>query len=67
MNILLKIKTTILSQVFFILGNNRLHQISKFNQIYNIWSNIHMDQVEGDYIEFGMFKGKIIDALLQML
>lgn len=58
MNILLKIKSTILSRFFFILGSNQLHQISKFNQIYNIWSNIYMDQVEGDYIEFGMFKGK---------
>lgn len=58
MNIILKIKTTLLSSMFFLIGKNQLHQISKFNQIFNIWSNIHLDQLSGDYIEFGIFKGK---------
>lgn len=58
MNLFLKFKSNFLSTVLFFFGNNQLHQISKFNQIYNIWSNIHLDDLEGDYIEFGIFKGK---------
>lgn len=58
MNLFLKFKSNLLSSTFFLFGKNQLHQISKFNQIYNIWSNIHLDDLSGDYIEFGIFKGK---------
>jgi len=58
MDIILKFKTILLSSIFFLIGKNQLHQISKFKEIYNIWSNIYLDQIEGDYIEFGIFKGK---------
>lgn len=58
MNLFLKLKSNILTTLLFLFGKNRLHQISKFSQIYNIWSNIYLDDLSGDYIEFGIFKGK---------
>jgi len=58
MNLFLKFKSNFLSTILFLFGKNQLHQISKFNQIYNIWSNVHLDNLNGDYIEFGIFKGK---------
>ena len=58
MNFYLRLKTTVLSSFFILIGRNQIHQISKFKQIYNIWSNIYLDNLEGDYIEFGIFKGK---------
>lgn len=58
MNFYLRLKTTVLSSFFILIGRNQIHQISKFKQIYNIWSNIYLDNLEGDYIEFGIFRGK---------
>tara|TARA_B100000902_G_scaffold392909_1_gene446111 strand:+ start:403 stop:1044 length:642 start_codon:yes stop_codon:yes gene_type:complete len=58
MNFSLKIKTTLLS--FFIrnLKGDNYHNLNKFLQIYKIWNNIKLDSINGDYIEFGIFKGK---------
>ena len=58
MNIILKIKSTLLSSIFFLIGRNQLHQISKFKEIFNIWANIYLDKISGDYIEFGILNGK---------
>lgn len=58
MNFSLKIKTILLS--FFIrnLKGDNYHNLNKFLQIYKIWNNVKLDSISGDYIEFGIFKGK---------
>lgn len=58
MGFLLLLKTKILS--FFIrnINGDVSDNTSKFYQINKIWRNIKLDQVPGDYIEFGIYKGK---------
>ena len=58
MGFLLLLKTKILS--FFIrnINGDVSDNTSKFYQINKIWRNIKLDQIPGDYIEFGIFKGK---------
>ena len=58
MNLSLKIKTILLS--FFIrnIKGDNFHNLNKFLQIYKIWNNVKLDSIKGDYIEFGIFKGK---------
>ena len=58
MNIYLKIKTFVLSFFILKLNNVNLHNLDKFFQIKKIWFNIKLDSIDGDYIEFGIFKGK---------
>ena len=58
MGIILKIKTTILSYLIRRINTVNYHNLAKFLQINKIWNNIKMDSIEGDYIEFGIFKGK---------
>ena len=58
MNWLLKLKTKILSFLTTRINGVNLHNFAKFNQIYKIWFNIKLDSIKGDYIEFGIFKGK---------
>ena len=55
---ILKIKTTILSYLIRRINTVNYHNLAKFLQINKIWNNIKMDSIEGDYIEFGIFKGK---------
>ena len=58
MDIILKIKTLALSFFINILNGINLHNLDKFFQISKIWFNIYLDSIKGDYIEFGIFKGK---------
>ena len=58
MNLNLKIKTYILSYLIRIINPDNYHNSAKFSQIFKIWNNIKLDTIEGDYIEFGVFKGK---------
>ncbi len=58
MNIYLKFKTSILSFFINFFNADNYHNASKFFTIYKIWNNIKLDDIEGDYIEFGIFKGK---------
>jgi len=41
-----------------LVNSTNTHNYYKFLQIKNIWANIKLDSIEGDYIEFGIFKGK---------
>ncbi len=58
MGLALRLKTFILS--FFIRNFNdvNFHNLEKFIQIKKIWFNIYLDNIKGDYLEFGIFKGK---------
>ena len=58
MGLTLRLKTFILS--FFTRNFNdvNFHNLEKFMQIKKIWFNIYLDDIQGDYIEFGIFKGK---------
>ena len=58
MNLNLKIKTYILSFLIRNINPDNSHNAAKFSQIFKIWNNIKLDSIEGDYIEFGVFKGK---------
>ena len=58
MNIYLKFKTSALSFLINFFNADNYHNASKFFTIYKIWNNIKLDDIEGDYIEFGIFKGK---------
>lgn len=58
MNIILFLKTKILSFLINFTNPTNTHNYYKFLQIKNIWVNINLDNIEGDYIEFGIFKGK---------
>ncbi len=60
MNILLKLKTNFLSFFINSFNGDNYHNISKFYNIYKIWNNIRLDSISGDYIEFGIFKGKAL-------
>ena len=58
MELTLRIKTFVLSFFTRNFNNINLHNLEKFIQIKKIWFNINLDSVKGDYIEFGIFKGK---------
>ena len=58
MNLILKLKTVLISFVIRNLNGDNFHNLNKFIQIYKIWNNIKLDSIKGDYIEFGIFKGK---------
>mgnify|MGYP001254643097 FL=1 len=58
MNLSLFLKTKLLSLFLNSLNPTNQHNFQKFQQIKNIWINIFLDNLEGDYIEFGIFKGK---------
>ena len=58
MNLFLKIKTLVLSSAINFINGDNYHNASKFFHIYKIWNNINLDNINGDYIEFGIFKGK---------
>lgn len=58
MELTLRIKTFVLSFFTRNFNNINLHNLEKFIQIKKIWFNINLDSVQGDYIEFGIFKGK---------
>ena len=58
MGFLLLIKTKILSFIIRNINGDVSDNTSKFYQINKIWRNIKLDQIPGDYIEFGIFKGK---------
>tara|TARA_B100001287_G_C22680248_1_gene529922 strand:- start:314 stop:955 length:642 start_codon:yes stop_codon:yes gene_type:complete len=58
MELALRIKTFFLSFFTRNFNNINLHNLEKFIQIKKIWFNINLDSVKGDYIEFGIFKGK---------
>ena len=58
MNLILKLKTVLISFVIRNLNGDNFHNLNKFIQIYKIWNNIKLDSIQGDYIEFGIFKGK---------
>ena len=51
-------KTKKLSIFLNLLNPTNQHNYQKFHQIKNIWNNIFLDKLDGDYIEFGIFKGK---------
>ena len=52
------IKGRILSFLVTLLKPVSIHNYLKFQKIYNLWANIKMDEVSGDYLEFGILKGK---------
>ena len=58
MGFLLLVKTRILSFIIRNINGDLYHNASKFHQINKIWRNINLDQIPGDYIEFGIYKGK---------
>tara|TARA_Y100000768_G_C23678588_1_gene541192 strand:+ start:36 stop:683 length:648 start_codon:yes stop_codon:yes gene_type:complete len=58
MGFLLLVKTKILSFIVRNINGDLYHNASKFHQINKIWRNIKLDQIPGDYIEFGIYKGK---------
>ena len=58
MGFFLKAKTVFLSFFINFFNGDNYHNASKFFHIYKIWSNIKLDNINGDYIEFGVFKGK---------
>jgi len=58
MNLFLKIKTLFLSFIINFFNGDNYHNASKFYHIYKIWNNINLDGINGDYIEFGIYKGK---------
>lgn len=60
MNFYLKFKTLILSYFINKFNGDNYHNISKFYNVYKIWNNIRLDSIPGDYIEFGIFKGKTL-------
>ena len=58
MEFTLRLKTFILSSLTRNFNDVNLHNLEKFQQIKKIWFNIYLDNIQGDYIEFGIFKGK---------
>ena len=58
MEFTLRIKASVLSFFTRNFNNINLHNLEKFIQIKKIWFNIYLDSIKGDYIEFGIFKGK---------
>jgi hypothetical protein len=58
MNFGLLFKTFILSFYTTSIKPTNLHNLLKFKQIYLIWSMIKHDSIEGNYVEFGILKGK---------
>lgn len=58
MHFSLKIKTFVLSFLIRNINGDNFHNLNKFIQIYKVWSNVKLDSIKGDYIEFGVFKGK---------
>ena len=58
MHLSLKLKTVVLSFLIRNINGDNFHNLNKFIQIYKIWSNVKLDSIKGDYIEFGVFKGK---------
>ena len=56
MGFLLLIKTKILSFIIRNINGDVSDNTSKFYQINKIWRNIKLDQIPGDYIEFGILK-----------
>lgn len=58
MHFSLKIKTLLLSFLIRNINGDNYHNLNKFIQIYKVWSNIKLDSIKGDYIEFGVYKGK---------
>ncbi len=58
MNLLLKLQTILLSFVINFIKGDYYHNVSKFYEIYKIWNNIKLDSIKGNYIEFGVYKGK---------
>ena len=60
MNFNLKLKTLALSYLINKFNGDNYHNASKFFNVYKIWNNIRLDSVPGDYIEFGIFKGKTL-------
>ncbi len=58
MEFTLRLKTFILSFLTRNFNDVNLHNLEKFQQIKKIWFNIYLDDIQGDYIEFGIFKGK---------
>ena len=53
MGFLLLLKTKILSFIIRNINGDVSDNTSKFYQINKIWRNIKLDQIPGDYIEFG--------------
>ncbi len=58
MNFLLYLKTYFLSFYTTLISPVNIHNKLKFMQINEIWFAIKQDNVTGDYLEFGVFKGK---------
>ncbi|RPG63249.1 MAG: hypothetical protein CBD98_001030 [Flavobacteriaceae bacterium TMED238] len=58
MSFLKKIQIRILSFLIRNISGDYYDATSKYYVINNIWNNIKLDSIEGDYIEFGIFKGK---------
>tara|TARA_A100001035_G_C27645413_1_gene436642 strand:- start:33 stop:683 length:651 start_codon:yes stop_codon:yes gene_type:complete len=58
MNLILKLQTTLLSYLINFIKGDYYHNVSKFYEIYKIWNNIKLDSISGNYIEFGIYKGK---------
>lgn len=52
------LKTKFLSFFITFLKPVHIHNIEKFKMIYNIWADIQTNKIEGDYLEFGILKGK---------
>jgi len=58
MSFIKTIQIRILSFLIRNISGDYYDATSKYYVINNIWNNIKLDSIEGDYIEFGIFKGK---------
>jgi len=58
MSFILFIKTYFLSYFTTLLNPTNIHNSLKFRQIFQIWYCIKQDNIPGEYVEFGVFKGK---------
>ena len=58
MSFILFIKTFLLSYFTTLLNPTNIHNSLKFKQIFQIWYCIKQDNIPGEYVEFGVFKGK---------
>ena len=56
MNLVLHLKTYLLSLITTIYSPTNIHNKLKFKQIYEILYAIKQDNIDGDYVEFGIFK-----------
>ena len=58
MSFTLFLKTYFLSYISTFFSATNIHNSLKFKQIFQIWYCVKQDNIPGEYVEFGVFKGK---------